>query len=123
MRAPRAHGAATAAARTSRNVAFISIMLLLGALIRMVAPSWIPYTVFIFLVSMLMGIIAHSASVQESCPWHAFEYAGSDGKVSRAEWSLFLCEGCHPESYCLQKGHPLKSHDRTSGVHGAGRGG
>ena len=38
-------------------------------------------------------------------------------QVSRAEWGSFICEGCHPDSYCLKESHPLRSGERPSGYH------
>lgn len=69
----------------------------------MSVPSWIPYTVFVMLFCVIIGALAHIQHTQPSCPHHAFHYAGDDHRVSRAEWAEFICEGCHPESYCLAK--------------------
>ena len=90
-----------------RTILFVSCMLLLGALIRISVPSWIPYTVFVLVFCMFTGMIAHKMSEGDACPWHAFAFAGGDNKLDRTEWNRYLCVGCHPESYCLSKGHPL----------------
>jgi hypothetical protein len=85
------------------TIFFICLTLLFGAVVRMSVPAWIPYTVFVMLFCGLIGALAHFQNVAPTCPHHVFHYAGADGKVSRSEWSEFLCEGCHPESYCLAK--------------------
>ena len=82
-------------------------MLLCGAFFKSTLPQWIPYTVFILLICILMGYLGHTASESASCPWHAYKFAGADGKVSRAEWGTFLCEGCHASSYCLSTTDPF----------------
>ena len=75
--------------------------MLFGALVRMSVPVWVPYTVFIMSICCVIGVISHNQHIADTCPHHVFKKAGSDLRVSRAEWGEFLCEGCHPDSYCL----------------------
>ena len=90
------------------HILFISFMLLLGAIIRMTVPKWIPYTVFILIISCVVGLVSQKLSESVNCPYHAFLHdTDHDYKISRTEWSYFLCEGCNTTSYCMSTMHPL----------------
>jgi hypothetical protein len=92
-----------------RNIFFISMILLIGAISRECIPSWIPYTVFILVICFCYGLLATVLYINPSCPHHAFAYRGSDNFVSRAEWSRWLCEGCNTTSYCLSQVNPKQT--------------
>lgn len=90
------------------TVMCIASILILGALFRMLFPSWIPYTVGVLFIFMILGVAAGINISDVKCPMYAFQYrdAGSS-YVTRANWNEFLCVGCHPQSYCLSRAHPL----------------
>lgn len=96
-----------------RDILFIALMLLMGAVVREFVPAWIPYTVFVLMLCICLGIGAQAMHDQDYCPHHAFKYAGADGLVSRAEWGKYLCEGCNTSSYCLASDNPVTQHQST----------
>ena len=82
----------------------ISFYLIIGAICRMSFPKNVPYTVGLLMLSFIVAVVGHTTQMDPGCPMYAFRLAGGDGVVQREEWDAFVCAGCHPNSYCVQKG-------------------
>ena len=52
----------------------VPLCLVMGAVNRVVMPSWIPYTVSLLIEAMLFGIAAASLEDNTACPMHALQY-------------------------------------------------
>ncbi|KAL3907201.1 MAG: hypothetical protein SGPRY_010261 [Prymnesium sp.] len=88
----------------SWSVLFISLCLVLGAINRLLLPSYVPYTVALLFQAIVLGIVTGLLQGSNSCPMHALQFdSNADGLVSRSEWEEFTCVGCHPESECAYR--------------------
>lgn len=90
--------------RQSANFAifFLAMCILVGALARRFLPKWIPYTVALLLIGMIMGGLSYAAEMRYDCPMNALHKydRDHDEQVSRDEWREFTCDGCHHNSVC-----------------------
>jgi hypothetical protein len=85
-------------------ILFLALCLLLGGISRLCIP-WMPYTVTLLLLGFLLGGLAFVLESQVECPLNALYKFDRDGdeRISRAEWSEFICVGCDPDSVCASR--------------------
>ena len=53
------------------NICFLGACLVVGSIARMLLPTWIPYTVALLLLGILMGMLAFGLQQRNSCPMNA----------------------------------------------------
>jgi NhaP-type Na+/H+ or K+/H+ antiporter len=83
------------------EVLFVVFWVLVGAFFRRFSPSWVPYTVGVLAIGVILGAIAEKVEQDSNCPHNLFQYdKDHDYKVSRAEYDDFLCIGCNPDAFC-----------------------
>jgi len=81
---------------------FIVFWLLLGVGFRHFNPSWLPYTVSLLLLGLLLGAVAELVEQSPSCPHNLLLHDYDlDNKVSVVEYESALCVSCHPKSFCM----------------------
>jgi uncharacterized membrane protein YgcG len=83
-------------------ILFVVFCLLSGAFFRIAFPSWLPYTVGLLIVGMVLGVIANTLAFRTECPMFALAHdVDGDGRVSPAEYAEFIGATYHPGSFCL----------------------
>ena len=87
------------------QIFFLIMALFCGAGFRMVLPKWLPYTVGLLMVGILLGGVAQLLAMESDCPMYALKHdADGDGYISESEWNHFLCVNCTQDSFCLAAG-------------------
>lgn len=88
-------------------VLFLALCLVIGAASKFIIPSWIPYTVSVLLLSILLGLSAFYLETRASCPMNAlYKYdRDHDEKASgaRPRSRVSTC------SCALADPHPVRS--------------
>lgn len=91
--------------RPSLNWAIIFLVTctLCGAAFSVCFPVWLPYTVGLLVVGVVLGILSQALAGQQDCPHFALLSSDEnhDGLISRDEWNHFICAGCVANSVCL----------------------
>eukprot|EP00441_Pelagodinium_beii_P041071 CAMPEP_0197632526 /NCGR_PEP_ID=MMETSP1338-20131121/9231_1 /TAXON_ID=43686 ORGANISM="Pelagodinium beii, Strain RCC1491" /NCGR_SAMPLE_ID=MMETSP1338 /ASSEMBLY_ACC=CAM_ASM_000754 /LENGTH=930 /DNA_ID=CAMNT_0043204089 /DNA_START=71 /DNA_END=2863 /DNA_ORIENTATION=+ len=85
------------------KVGFLVFCILIGAICRYVNPSWMPYTVSLLIVFVILGIIAGVAIQAPDCPINAYYMtflSSTPGYVDQYTWSAFTGTQFAPGSYC-----------------------
>lgn len=84
------------------NIFFLIMCFLLGAQFKLYLPKWMPYTVGLLILGMILGLIAESLAQAKDCPMYALLYdIDGDGAISRSEYQEFTGVGWHLSSMCM----------------------
>ena len=103
------------------QIFFLVFALIFGAFFRMVLPKWLPYTVGLLLVGIIVGAMAQYTASRADCPMYALQHdADGDGYISEAEYKHFICEGCSQESFCIAAGRAEPFKDKYFSTCGDG---
>lgn len=84
-------------------IAYLCLAILIGAFCKRFLPSSIPFTVGLLGIGILAGIFSANMLEQSDCPMYAL-VGDDDGRVTRAEYDIFICASCVRDSFCLS--HP-----------------
>lgn len=85
-------------------VFFLLFTVLEGAFFAACLPSWIPYTVGVMLLNVVVGVVAETLESGIDCPWLAWHFHKSvstaDDYLSREEWDSFIGVGINSSAFC-----------------------
>ena len=85
------------------GIFFLIFSVAAGAFLSRIFPVWLPYTVGLLLIGIMLGAIAQRLNLHEDCPMHARSYdRNGDGRISRTEYAEFTGENFVPTSYCRE---------------------
>ena len=89
------------------NIFFLIMCFLLGAQFKLYLPKWMPYTVGLLILGMILGLIAESLAQAKDCPMYALLYdIDGDGAISRSEYQEFTGVGWHLSSmHVVERAH------------------